>query len=688
MDKSINHLNQIFKDGEQVDKELFAEQRSNVNLTIGNHYPKQNDIISRFARSQKVSKSKALRLTKNHTHVITSKTVNHITSKRPGVGITPKSDSELSDKKAAELNLAVWSDICHRHKMDDLINKFAYDFVVLGEIIAKVGFDLNRGRFIGHEPVLGELGEVIGENPVFSGDHVLERIEAFNLIRDPSSKYFEDSSWYCYRKMVDKHSLLKAFEGDEEKRGYVQAASKDTFTIFDTARGSYDQTKDKVQIREFYFRPTPDEPTGYFFITAESHGVLYEGPIPLGDKYFPIIRRGYLEVPTCPRAYSIIKQLRPYQAEINRTASAIAQSQISFSDKLLLHSGTTVSHGAIGGAQTYKYTGSKPEFHPGATGDGYLGYMNSQIDEMYRVANIREDAAEKNPNLDPHALLFRSIKDKKQFSYYTDKFESFLVEFAQTALAYAKEFYTEHNLVPAIGKREAINIDEFKATDELCYQIKVEAQTTDVETELGQQLALNHVLQFSGGQLDKEDIGNIISNMPYIKDKSMFNDITLNARKVENILLALDRGRPPQPNKYDNHKYIIKKLSSAMGEVSFAYKDPQIQMLYQQCIAAHEQMEAQNAMEIQRAQAGFIPAGGGMIAVSMRVEGSDTNIRMPYESLEWLYNKLSEQGSMQQEISEQVENQGAIADIASYVNPMASQPLQQADLQPEIQGAM
>jgi hypothetical protein len=678
---TIDDLNSLYGEAENADQEMFSEQRSNILLVAGEHYTRKGSRFwNRIRDNRQLSNEQKIRLTKNHIQKITKTYVNNITALAPGVACLAKNKTELQDQKAAELHQSVWQDLKTRHKINKKIREFAEDFVNVGECFVKIFFDPQAGQAIGYspevdemgQPMMDETGNMVQGKPIMSGDFVFERILAFNLLRAREAKDLDTARFFCYRKMVAVKDLQAKLADDpeaERKMKFAEESSKDTYTVFDGSTGNYQSTKGMAMLREYYFRPCADYPKGYFYITTQG-GILWEGELPFG--IFPIVFCGFDNIPTSPRCRSIIKQLRPYQAEVNRAASKIAEHQITLGDdKLLIQAGTKISHGGqLPGVRGVQYQGMTPTYLPGRAGDQYLEYMQSQIKEMYDIANIAEDSMEKDLQLEPYSLLYRSLKSKKKFSNYTDKFEEFLVSICETSLKLAKNYYSEKNFIPAVGKKELINIQEFKSADDLCYQITVEPQSDDIETKLGKQLVMNHVLQYVGNQLGKDDIGRIMRAMPYTNEEEAFGDLTLDYDNAVNDILALDRGEMPAVNNYDTHPYMIKRLIHRMRQPDFRNLAPQIQQNYAMLLQQHEQMETQQQQQLQAAEAGYIPTGGYLVGCDFYVDdpadpGKTRRARVPYQSLDWLIKRLDQQGMGLEKLEGM--QQGALSDMASMM---------------------
>lgn len=681
----IAALNTLYTDAEGADQEVFAEMRSNVLLVSGEHYSKrQNSFYRRVKDSKDLSQELKLRLTKNHTQRICKTYVNNIMAMGPGVGFEPKDEQSNEDQKSAELHHAVWMDGMERYNLNDKMDDWCDNFVEIGEVAVKIFFDPSQGPIKAYHqavdedgtPMVDEQGQPAADekNPVFSGAFEFEEIYGFNLLRPVESKDLRTAAWLGLRKMVDRDRLLNQVGGkDSDKAKFIQASADETFMVFDGSRGGYRKTTNQVMVREYYFRPSPLYPEGYFYITTKE-GILFEDKLPGG--VFPIIVQPFDKIQTTPRGRSPIKTMRPYQAEINRSASKMAEHQITLGDdKLLIQNGTKISAGvALPGVRSVNYTGMQPEILQGRSGDQYLAYMQSQIAEMYEVMMVKEDSAEKDGQLDPYALLFRSASQKKKFQRYSKRFEKFLLEVCKTYLSLAKIHMPDDQVISAIGSNERVNISEFKNASDLCYSVKIVPQADDVETKMGKQLVLNHVLQYVGAQLKPEDIGKIMRQMPYANFDKSFDDMTIDYDSAQNDILALDRGETPPIHIYDQHVYVVKRLVARMRQADFKYLSPQIQQTYANKIQVHEQMEAQRLLQLQRAEQGYIPSGGYLVTCDFYVNDPASpektrRARLPYESIQWLVKHLEAQGQSLDQLESM--NQGAQGQLANMVSSQA-----------------
>lgn len=686
---NIQELNRLFQESVTADQELWAEQRSNVQLIAGEHYARKgNKFWNRVRDSKDLTSEQKIRLTKNHIRKIVLIYRNAITGYAPGVQAGPKDKSSLQHQKSAELVNAVWQDGKNRHDFNRQINQWASDFTGIGEVAVKIFFDPNAGKFLGTEARVDELGNVeVDENgqpvssgtPKFNGDVTIERLFGFNLGRSPGAKSMRESPFIWHRKMVQNDDIKGLIDSnpdfsDEEKtklKAKVQDSMDQTYIVLDGNSGQYKTTKGQTMLKEWFFRPCMQYPNGYFYICT-TDDIIFEGELPFG--IFPIIFEGMDEIQTSPRYRSIVKQLRPYQIEINRCASKIAEHQVTLGDdKILVQNGTKLVPGvALPGVRSFQYQGAPPIVMQGRSGEQFVNYMTSQIAEMYSVAMIDEQVQEKNPGqFDVYSMLARSIKDKKKFSVHTDSFESFLKQVFKTYIELCQKYFGPQHLVPAVGKSEYINIDEFKKVEDICYNIILEAQSDDSETKLGKQLMLQHLIQYVGPQLAKDDLGKIIKLMPYANDEMISEDLTLNFDMATNYILMMDRGKSPAINKNADVAYLVKRFTARQTKADYDTLHPFIKQIYDNAIASCEEIKTQQTLAIKQAESEFIPTGGYLVASDFYVPDPNNpqklpkRVRLPSESLAWLIDKLNAQGSDQQTL--EGINKGALSDMAKML---------------------
>jgi len=642
-----------YKEALSVDQAQFSEMRSNILLHAGDHY-NRSKTWERLRGKQDLTAEQRIRVTKNHLGTILDGKINLIEAYVSSVVSMPVNPRDDHDHKAAELTQSVIKFGARENDWERLKSVLAKDYVTTGEVIAKVYYDTSKGPLLGYEPKLGEDGEPLLDEqgfpvegaPVFRGKLCVDTLYAFNTFYDPAAKNWGEARYMGYQHMMDTKDVKARYP---DNAALVQDSSDQTFTVFGLSNGTaaYSKAKGKTLVLEWYIKPCIAYPEGYYYIGVEG-GELQSGPIPAGE--YPIVHESYEEFATLRRGVSLAKKLRPFQVEINRLASKMAELQQSFDTKLAVHSGTKLSTGGfLPGARYYTYTGKEPTVIPGDTGAQYLVVFQAAVEEMYQVAEHFSDSQDEKGATDGYGMVYRSLKAKKRNISKIKRFMGFCERLWSVYVKLAQHYFDEQYFIPVFGKSELVNVEEFKGVSELQYHVQLEAQSDDVDTLMARQLSITQTLQYTSSQLDKNQIGQLIRGLPFGNGEKVASDLTVDTDAAENTILSLDRGETPVFHAYVDASYMIRRITLRMSKSDYSFLDPKIKELYDGVKDAYEKKIADDAYEALLVAKGAIPTGGGMVKANIYMPDADNPSKMslaayPQESLEWLSKALEAQG--------------------------------------------
>lgn len=686
-------LNRMYRDAESADRDVYSEMRSNVLLVAGDHYQKRSAHRDRRSDNRLTFDTK-LRITKNHIHKLHRRYVNSILMYSGDVRVAPQLDTEIQDRKDAELNDAVLEDQKRKLKFKKNRRRWASDFFTVGEVHVLVRWNPEAGELRGYEQKVDETGQpvvTLGQDemgnpvpqpvpdydkPVYKGQFELKNLYGFNVFRDAGAKVLDDSPWLGHKELVDTKKLKRQYEGNEKAlKAINDTGDTKDYIEFDPSSGSYQKTDDKTMVKTIYVRPGAvvegeKYPRGYYYMFTNA-GELESGELPFG--VWPIASGTADEFTSHARGRSPIKQARPIQAELNRSNSQMALHQVTIGDdKVLYMNGTKLAPGALlPGVRGITYAGQEPKILPGRDGSQYLPYIDMNKKELYDLLDVFniEMAKDDKGGYDAFSLLYKEASQKQAISLYSERFSDFLQDLAWIILELSKHYLPDDCLIMAAGRKEVVNMEEFRKSTPLHYQIKVEPQDETILTKFGRQLTMQHILQYSGNNLKGEDIGMIIKNMPFANVKHQFRKLTIDEDAIENEILAMERGENPDVIAEMNHDYAIKRISMRIAEADFKYLPPEIQQVFYQKRAEHqqrikEQIEAQKALNNE-----FIPADGPMVGADVYVEDPEKpekapkRARIPQRALEWLIERLEQQGMTLDKLEEM--NGEALRQLAS-----------------------
>jgi hypothetical protein len=658
---TLADIREIIRSSKEADSVVCADMRSNVQLYSSEHYTRRlNDVIGNQRGPDAVPKEKTIRITKNHTRRIVNQYINTVTGHGPSATAAPSNENEIRDIKAADINRSV---IAHARAKYDLPKKHvgqAQNFFIIGEVGDCIMWDYTKGKMLGYKPKTDENGEMVldewgrpeaSDEAVFSGAPVIKKIWGWNLIRDRNAESLDESPFLGYEELAQTKELQERYKGQPDKLKFIQGGTSETIRIFEPGNGVYYDEKGQVLVSYIFWRKCQEYPNGWWNLSTKD-GILEEGELPEG--IFPIVYETCLDRPSSARGQAPIKDWRPYQIEINRATSKQAEHQITVGDdKLVFPNGSSVSQSAqLPGIRTYKSSGPAPVVIPGRTGTQFVEYIESTLREWYHVAMVPELLEDKKDgqSFDPYAQLYKNLRQKKQFSYYADKFERYTVKFYELLLEVLRAYLPDDEVIQMIGKSEAVNIQEFKNQDPLTNQIKIEPISDDLDTQMGKQLAFNHLIQYVGPNLSRNDIGKIVTEMPFLNEgKRIFGDLVIDEENATNLILQLDRGELPRLKPGINKEYTLSRLTARQNKSDYDYLPPEAQMNYDVFIQQVDAAITAEQQSIKALQADFIPAQGMLIGVDFYypdpVTGKSKRVRLPQDAVSWLIKRLEEQGS-------------------------------------------
>lgn len=678
--------NRDFEESKTASSELLSEQRTNINLYIGNHFHKSTASLSRKLDAIQTPEEIKIRVTKNHIYPICQYIINSILSLSPSGAVVPKNPAQLKDQKAAEIHRPILEDWKMVNKIDAEIRRWVEDFVIIGEIWLDLYWDPNKGRKVTPQPEYDQFGQVIQPAPFMEGDAVAKRIFGWDVRVDSSAKSIQSAKWIGYEEMVPKETVI-ALAGENAEALNIQDDIDETYKVFDQNTGNYRQAKGQVLLRRKYYRPCKEFPDGYFTFFTRNE-IIAHGTLPVdnaGQVFFPIKFCGFNPIPTSSRSFGPIRQVRPEQYTVNRCASSIEQTQLALGmDKLLVSTGGEVEAGATkSGIRIIRVPGGKQnaDYIQGRSGDQFLTTMNNSITEMYKKLGVPENWEEKAQDTDLMATLFKNMKQRQRFSIYGKIFSEFIVDVFTDVLRLKKAYMSDINFFRVTGGQEQQNILEFRSNEDLSYQIKVEEGTDDLETRFGRYMSLTQTMQYMGPNMDENTKGLIIRNLPFANGEEITSKMTMQYDNAKNVMLSLDRGEQPTISQIADPLYMAEQLNNRMFKPDFMYLRPDIQQNYMAQIQQYNQIYTEKAAALERARSGFIPAEGTTVPVDGMYEqdpmtGKTKRVQLPLSALTWLQEELQKQNSLLNPMMNLPFSQQA--QIAEQYNAMAPQmPAQQ-----------
>jgi hypothetical protein len=698
--QGVDYLNQLFKDGEKCDEKHFAEQRTNILLYQGEHFKKK---ASQFMERNKdvLTDNAKIKLSENHIQVIVNRWHTSVTNSAPGCLIVPNNENENADIKDAELCNSVKSYAEEQMNYEDKVDRLAKNLIITGEAFQFYYFDPYGGRLIGYQQKVDENGQplfhapdgtettesvgvmgeqfqpVQGKEPVFEGEIKMKVVHPYNVIRHKAAESIDESPFLCMREMIaldEACKFIKDKPADEYKKikASFKEGSESAFKVFDATSGEYGDTQGQVLIKYWFFRQSQKYPNGHFKIQICDE-IVSEGDLPYG--IWPIEYVGFRTVAGAARASSIIKDLRPAQTTLNFLVSNSAFHLIALGDdKVFTQLGSKLQMGPTwNGIRSFQVNGPAPTIMPGRDASQFERAIERQVNTIYRLSDDVYQTEESKMQ-DPTAMLYSRLSQKQKHSPIAKKFERFLCNGWKIYLALAKHYLDDNAVIKRIGKREAINIAEFRRVREDGYTIKAKPVSGTIEEQLGKSMEIREVLQYVGKELPMSTKAKLINQLPFVSKDSVMSDLLLTEKNIENDILALDRGEQIPAAKDDDHEQYLARLKARMKQADFRLLPPQVQQNYEMRRQQHVDFAAQLAQELREAEAGMWPMDGGLVKVDI-YDNNGKRMVMPSGALIKLQEVLAKQGAAQEHL-QRLDKQTQI-EIESKAQQLAAQNQQQ-----------
>jgi hypothetical protein len=699
----VEKLNQMFTDGEGADRATFADMRTAILLYKGDHFKKNSKAFLDRNSTQLTSDTK-MKLSENHVGIVCDRTKSAIVNQAPGVLFTPNNANERGDIKDAELCNSVKESAEEGLKYYDKLDRWVDSFVVQGECFSLNYFDPFAGEVRGYKqktnaageplfvhPSLGEIPMPIdefgqplplaqGDEPVFRGELKKEVIEPYNVIRPKSATSLDESPWLCIRKMLsqeDAKALIKNSPDYEDLLSEIKTASDTTYQVFEN--NEYVDISGQVLVKYWFFRKCVKYPKGYFIVQVNNKKAS-EGELPFG--VWPIAHTGFKTTSGSPRATGKVKDIRHAQTHLNFLVSNEAFHMVALGDdKVFTQMGTKLTMGATwNGIRSFSVNGPAPVVQQGRDASQFARAIDRQVMTIYRLGDVEYETQETKMQ-DPFAMLYSSLKNKLKHSPYASKFERFLCDDWKIYIELSKHYLDDDAIIKHVGKREAINIPEFKAVDGKGYRIKAKPVSGTLEEQLGQSLQVQQILQYVGKDLPKTVVARLINLMPFVSKEAVASEMLLTDKNIENDILAMDRSEFRPAVKDDDHAMYMQRLKSHMKSSEFRTLNPEVQNMYQIKYKQHEDFSAQLVAEQQRAEQGIIPTGGGMVKFDLLDENGKRMVA-DVSSVQWFLKQLAAQGATQEALSQQ-DQQTQINILNQAQNLVNNQQQQQGMMPPQ-----
>lgn len=549
------------------------------------HFPGQ------FLRRNRVHINKILPLMQNR--------LARLAKSPPRYDVKPNS-SEQEDRDAARLGKQIIIQGWDREK----INRKRLDLLMwvqqCGHAYLRVAWDPTLGRDL---KVRNEDGEIELQR---EGDYRVDVASAFEVFTDPLAKSFDNINRLVHARIKP----LSYFRHNFPERGHL-VKQEDAWlnslkyemrintmnSQTGSATGSVNLLKDSAIELSYYEKPTARHPYGRHIVTAS--GIkLKDDELPIDE--IPFIKFDDLLVGGKYFSESVITHLRPLQDQYNRTVSQRA----SWVNRLLTgkyiaarghglmasaindQSGEVVEYDPVPGASEPKAMSIPTIPQYAYNEDDYL------VQKMDDIAGINEVSRGQLPSASIPAIGMQFLveQDDTRIGVITEQHEHSYADLGRIMLKYAERYYKNERLLKIAGANMEYTVKEFKGEDirgNLDVAV-IRGSTLPGSKVLRRQEIINlHQSGYLGDPSDPKVLENVLNMLEYGEINEVWKDHSLDMKKINESIDAIEEGREVEVSEYDNHRLYVQEYNRYRKSDKFTRLDEDQQDYMLKLMAEH-----------------------------------------------------------------------------------------------------
>lgn len=460
-----------------------------------------------------------------------------------------------------------------------------------GHAYLKVSFDDQKGRPL-YDP---QTQELVG----YEGQILVEPVSSFEVFPDPLAQTLEDCQWiiqarvrkldYFKTRYPERGALVK-----EESAWLLSIQYEQRINSLNNAGmagGNTQLSMENAAIElTLYESRTEKHPHGRFVVVA-SGIVLEDKELPVGE--IPFAK--FDDVMVAGKYYSeaTITHARPLQDQYNATLMRRAQwTRRLLAGKYIAARGHGLAPEALddqsGEVVEYDNVPGTPEPHAIQV-PTMPEYAYKETDDLksslYQIFGLSEISRGQIPSAGIPAIGMQLLleQDETRVGVEVEQHEHSYARVGTLMLKYANKFFKTNRNLYEVDSNNDITVREFVG-DDLSQNPEVRVvRGSTVPTSLSnrRQEILNVFDRgLLGNPADSMVQEKVVGMLEYGETQGLWQDAALDAGQWKRIINMIEQGdKPPEPDKGDNHPYLIKQLNNYRKSDKFLQLSPEQQQM-------------------------------------------------------------------------------------------------------------
>ncbi len=438
--------------------------------------------------------------------------------------------------------------------------------IVFGEGFLYAPWDPTRGDEVPVPEVDGE-GNILGTKR--AGDFAFRNVSAWNVIRDPYKKTYDELDWVIVETRENKYSLA-AQTSDPTLRQQILNTPVDLVQHGDYQPQGSDAPTDDISVFKLYHKRCPIMPDG-MEVTFIGPDCILGKPTKLTYEEIPLYRIYSSDLFGTPYAYSSFFEILGLQELVDSLNTCIATNQTTFGTQMIgAPDGTTVSPDSFGGMKLLKYpagsgepkaiqlTRSPPEVFP------YIKDLVSAMEQLMGLNSVARGEPQSGEQSGA-ALALLEAKAKQQMSVLEGAYLR-AVQSAGTGtidIIRKKCPYPRRVAITGVANKALERSEEYdKNSFDRIHRVQVDIGNPLSQTGAGRQQLADMYIQVLGPKMTGEQIEQVLSTG---RLEPMTQSLQRELLLIKSENEAISRGEPAKAMADDDHVLHMREHRGEMA---------------------------------------------------------------------------------------------------------------------------
>jgi len=557
-----------------------------------------------------------------------------LTENRPGFMCMPAStdDDDMEAARQCEHMLDyLWQEMGMQVKLHEAVKWMA----VTGTVFFKVWWDDSAGDdYIDEEvePTLEYINEKVGDQAgpteAKTGLPVIDVLSPLEVGWDPGAKDMDTCRWMIHANMMHVDEVRERWP-DKGKHVHPDASyevdqySQQVLREFARTNQTDDQNLDRVLVLEYFERPSPRHPEGYYSIVAGSILLEEQEILPYGR--LPFVAARHNTVPGRFAGEGVVNSIIPAQKELNKSVSQrIENKNLHAQPKWRAEKGSVDKQTFTdepGEIIFYNRTAARPPepLPPPPLSPEHKMLEKEQIEHIQAISGISDVTRGMAPSqTSGRAIGLLSDLDATKLGPTVRELELAIERMCGMMLWMTREYLPVPRALQIMGRSGAVEVIEFYAEQIKNTRVRVHANSMLPKhpSYRREQIMQMYQVGILGDPADPQTQIKARRMMEFGNMDPVYGDEDKdrNYAREENHMMANGKVQDVQP--WEDHITHIDECLSYMKSIDFRLLPEEYQKNFERHLAWHYHAESQNQqgqpwwqMHIQAGEPGMPPGG-------------------------------------------------------------------------------